>query len=195
VWPCLSLTAVEFVGSLSFHESKVLKHGHCQGTTSLIGADHGDDGIYIYGLVSTFIGRYRLIITDRHRLAIDMPSSVANDSPSSAIIDSYPLSLGPASATTRGFSLTIGTMNFYINDAGISRLLHAVEIATSAVDSALPLLAIIQQTHAVNFVSSSPAAHPGAHQAPESSSPSVGCNILHGPPPSPTTTYCIDCDG
>jgi hypothetical protein len=59
-----------------------------------IGADRGDDGIYIYGLVGSFIGCYRLVITDRHRLAIDTPSLVAIDSPSSAIIDSHPLSLG-----------------------------------------------------------------------------------------------------
>jgi hypothetical protein len=28
----------------------------------------------------------------------------------------------------------------------------------------------------------------------ESSSPSVGSNNFQDPPPSPTTTYCIDCD-
>jgi hypothetical protein len=35
--------------------SKALKHGHCRVRTSSIGADRGDDGIWIYGLTGSFI--------------------------------------------------------------------------------------------------------------------------------------------
>jgi hypothetical protein len=35
--------------------SKALKHGHCRGKTSSIGADRGDDGIWIYRLAGSFI--------------------------------------------------------------------------------------------------------------------------------------------
>jgi hypothetical protein len=41
--------------TLSFHESKAFKHGHCRGRTSSIGADREDDGIWIYRLVGSFI--------------------------------------------------------------------------------------------------------------------------------------------
>jgi hypothetical protein len=37
----------------ALHRSKVLKHGHCRVRTSSIGADRGDDGIWIYGLVGS----------------------------------------------------------------------------------------------------------------------------------------------
>jgi hypothetical protein len=37
------------------HRSKALKHGHCRDQTSPIGTDRGDDEIWIYGLVGSFI--------------------------------------------------------------------------------------------------------------------------------------------
>jgi hypothetical protein len=37
------------------HESKAHKHGHCRVRTSSIGAVCGDDGIWIYGLVGSFV--------------------------------------------------------------------------------------------------------------------------------------------
>jgi hypothetical protein len=39
----------------SLYESKALKHVHCRVKTSSIGADRGDDGIWIYGLAGSFI--------------------------------------------------------------------------------------------------------------------------------------------
>jgi hypothetical protein len=39
----------------ALHESKALKHGHCRDRTSSIGADRGDDGIWIYGLADSFV--------------------------------------------------------------------------------------------------------------------------------------------
>jgi hypothetical protein len=35
--------------------SKALRHGHCRVRTSSIGADRGDDGIWIYELAGSFI--------------------------------------------------------------------------------------------------------------------------------------------
>jgi hypothetical protein len=52
---CFRLIAVEFAGSHNaLHESKACKHGHCRGRTSSIGADRGDDGIWIYGFAGSF---------------------------------------------------------------------------------------------------------------------------------------------
>jgi hypothetical protein len=53
--PVTAATAVEFAGSLSSHESKALKHGHYRVITLSIGADRGDDGIWIYALTGSFI--------------------------------------------------------------------------------------------------------------------------------------------
>jgi hypothetical protein len=50
------LTAVEFAGfHNALHRSKALKHGHCRVRTSSIGADRGDDRIWIYGLAGSFV--------------------------------------------------------------------------------------------------------------------------------------------
>jgi hypothetical protein len=122
----------------SLHESKALKHGHCRGRTSSIGTDREDDGIWIYGLAGSFADLHRLSITNRHRLtfadrrrlAIDTLSAIDIASQSSAVINFYPRSMESALATTRGFSLTIGMLNFHINDAGISSLLPVVKTIT-----------------------------------------------------------------
>jgi hypothetical protein len=90
--------------------------------------------------------------------------------------------------------MTIDTLSFYVNEAGISRLLPVVEIATSVVRSMSSPPDVVQQTPAVDSMSSLPAAYPGARPALESSSPSIGSNILCDPPPSPTTAYCADYD-
>jgi hypothetical protein len=37
----------------SLHEPKALKHGHCRGRTSSIGADRGDDGRWIHGFTGS----------------------------------------------------------------------------------------------------------------------------------------------
>jgi hypothetical protein len=50
-------------------------------------------------------------------------------------------------ATTGGFILTIGTLNFHVDGVGISRLLPAVEIITPAVNSASPSLTDTSQTY------------------------------------------------
>jgi hypothetical protein len=41
--------------TISSHESKALKHGHCRVKTSSIGADREDDRIWIYGLTGSFV--------------------------------------------------------------------------------------------------------------------------------------------
>jgi hypothetical protein len=41
--------------TLSSHESKALKHGHCRGRISSIGADRGNDEIWIYGFADSFV--------------------------------------------------------------------------------------------------------------------------------------------
>jgi hypothetical protein len=39
----------------TLHELKALKYGHCRGRTSSIGADRGDNRIWIYGLADSFV--------------------------------------------------------------------------------------------------------------------------------------------
>jgi hypothetical protein len=91
-----------------------------------------------------------VVIDSPSLVAIDSPSSVAIDSPSSAIINFYPHSSRSASLATGGFSLTIGMLNFHVDDADVSRLLPTVEITTSTIDSASPPPAIIQKALAVD---------------------------------------------
>jgi hypothetical protein len=56
VHPLFLSEAVEFAGSHNaLSRSKAPKHGHCRGKTSSIGADRGDDGIWIYGLAGSSI--------------------------------------------------------------------------------------------------------------------------------------------
>jgi hypothetical protein len=49
--------------------SKALRHGHCRVRISSIGADRGDDGIWIYGLAGSFtiIGKIASTSTKRRR--------------------------------------------------------------------------------------------------------------------------------
>jgi hypothetical protein len=70
--------------------------------------------------------------TLHHRLS----SSAIIDSPPSTHINFYLRSSGSPSATLGGFNLTIGTLKFYIDDAGVGQLLHVVKAMTSSVDSA-----------------------------------------------------------
>jgi hypothetical protein len=56
VHPLFLSEAIEFVGSHNaLHRSKALKHGHCRVRTSSIGADRGDNGIWIYELTGSFV--------------------------------------------------------------------------------------------------------------------------------------------
>jgi hypothetical protein len=80
VHPLFLSEAVEFAGSpKALHESKARKHGHCRGRTSSIGADRGDDGIWIYELAGSFItfknvkiASGRLTRSSRHRQQPDL---------------------------------------------------------------------------------------------------------------------------
>jgi hypothetical protein len=54
----------------TLYRSKTLKHGHCWGRTSSIGADHGDDGIWIYGLAGSFVIINNVQIPSDHLICI-----------------------------------------------------------------------------------------------------------------------------
>jgi hypothetical protein len=86
----------------------------------------------------------------------------------------------------------IGMLKFHVDDTGISRLLPAVETITPVIDYASPSLFITKRVFEDDSAPASQLPPPGVGQAPESSTPSNRSNILHDPPPSPTTAYCVD---
>jgi hypothetical protein len=59
----------------------------------------------------------------------------------------------------------IGTLNFYIDNAGVGQLLPTAEAATSAVDSALELPVVIQQALTLDSMSPSPPTCSDAQQS------------------------------
>jgi hypothetical protein len=51
----------------TLHRSKALKHGHCRVRTSSIGADRGDEGIWINVLAGSFTDLHRFIAINYHQ--------------------------------------------------------------------------------------------------------------------------------
>jgi hypothetical protein len=105
---------------------------------------------------------------------VDMPSMVIIGSPTFAVTRFFPCATGSTLAITGGFKLAIDMQNFHVNDAGISRLLPAVESTAHAIDSAAPSLVVPQRVIEDNSTPASPLPSPGTGQALESSTRSVG---------------------
>jgi hypothetical protein len=121
---------------------------------------------------------------------VKTPSLVIVGSSTSAIINIFPCATGSTLSIAGVFELAIGSLNFHVDDADISRLLLIVEPTMPDVDSVVPSPAITQQAVKDNFTPVSPLLSSGMGQAPESSSPLVGSNTFQDLPLSPTTAYC-----
>jgi hypothetical protein len=123
-----------------------------------------------------------------------MPSTTIVGSPMSAVLNFFPCATGSTPAVAGGFELAIDSLTLHVDGAGISRLLPAVETIMLAADSEVPSATITQQAVKNIPSSASPPSSAGMDQALQTSTLSLGSNTIQDPPPSPTTTYCVDCD-
>jgi hypothetical protein len=108
--------------------------------------------------------------------------------PAAIIIDPTSGTMGAISATTRGFDMAFGLLNFHVDNDGIAELI-------SVSDSMPPAMAPSTSPVAEgNPSATAPPAPLEEEPRPKVSTPSVGSNDFEAPPPSPTTAYCADCD-
>jgi hypothetical protein len=161
------MIAIEFAGYLSSHESKSSSMDIVGVTPHQLAPTVGMTGSRSMGSPApspvAIDSLSPVIIDSPSPVAINLPSPVIIDSPSPVAIDSpqstrvnfFPRSLGSPLATLRGFNLMIGTLNFYIDNAGVGQLLPTAEAATSAVDSALEPPVVIQQVLTLDSMSPS----------------------------------------
>jgi hypothetical protein len=113
---------------------------------------------------------------------------VTVDTPATAIIDPISCLTGPTSTRIGGFEMTLGLFNFHVDEDSAAELISIIEPAPHAVDQ--------YALHAVKNTPSTRTPPVSAEVDPmlQTSTPSVGSNDFQDPPPSPTTTYCVECD-
>jgi hypothetical protein len=111
--------------------------------------------------------------------------STAKFSPAENVID--PTS-GTIGTVPGGYDMAFGLFNFHVDNNGAMELLSIGESA--------PLVAETTTPPAVGGKPSTSALLAPSEEEPKlkTSTPSVGSNNFEDPPPSPTTTYCVDCD-
>jgi hypothetical protein len=110
------------------------------------------------------------------------------------IVDPIPRSTGLASTKIGGFEMAFGLFNFHMDDADVVELISMTDSATPAADPTVPSTEVTQLAVENTSSSTSPPTSVKVDPTVESSTPSVGSNDFQDPPPSPSTTYCVDCD-
>jgi hypothetical protein len=120
---------------------------------------------------------------------IDTASPRAADlTPAATIIDATSSPTGAVSAVTGGFDMAFGLFNFHMDNDGVAELISISDSMLLAVaPSASPAIE-------GNPSTTMPLAPSEEEPRLETLTPSVGSNDFEDPPPSPTTTYCVDCD-
>jgi hypothetical protein len=127
---------------------------------------------------------------------IDITSpSIANltpardfDSTAATTIDPISSLMGAISARSGGFDMAFGLFNFHMGSNGAAELISISESTPLVADPSTPSAA---GGNTLTTTSPMP-----LEEEPrlETSTPSVGSNDFQDPPPSPTTTYCVECD-
>jgi hypothetical protein len=84
--------------------------------------------------------------------------------------------------------MAFGLFNFHVDNDGVAELISVRDSTPPAVDTSTSLA--IEDTPSTI----EPPAPSEEEPRLETLIPSVGSNDFQDPPPSPTTTYCIDCD-
>jgi hypothetical protein len=84
--------------------------------------------------------------------------------------------------------MAFGLFNFRVDNDGVAELISINESTPPVADPSTPL--------AIGCTPSTTTPPTPLEEDPrlETSTPSVGSNDFQDPPPSPTTTYCIECD-
>jgi hypothetical protein len=89
---------------------------------------------------------------------------------------------------TGGFDMAFGLFNFHVDNDGVAEL---ISVSDSAPPAAAPSTSLVIEGNPSTTIPLAP-----SEEEPrlKISTPSVGSNDFEDPPPSPTTTYCVDCD-
>jgi hypothetical protein len=95
---------------------------------------------------------------------------------------------GAVSAMTGGFNMAFGLFNFHVDNNGVAEL---ISVSDSMPPATAPSTSPVTEG---NPSATMPMAPLEEEPRPKVSTPSVGSNEFEAPPPSPTTTYCVDCD-
>jgi hypothetical protein len=114
--------------------------------------------------------------------------SIADLTPAATTIDPISRLTGAVSTRTGGFDMAFGLFNFRVDNDGLAELISVSDSTPPAADpSTSPVIGGNPSTK-IPLVPS--------EEEPrlENLTPSVGSNDFQDPPPSPTTTYCVECD-
>jgi hypothetical protein len=95
------------------------------------------------------------------------------------------------SAITGGFDMAFGLFSFHVDNNGVAELISIGDSAPPATTPGTPPVTGGNPSATAPLAPSAP-----LEEEPrlEDSTPSVGSNGFEEPPPSPTTTYCVNCD-
>jgi hypothetical protein len=96
--------------------------------------------------------------------------------------------MGEVSATAGGFDMAFGLFNFHVDSDRVTELISVSDLTPPAT---APSTSPVTEG---NPSATMPPAPLEEEPRPKVLTPSVGSNDFEGPPPSPTTTYCVDCD-
>jgi hypothetical protein len=114
--------------------------------------------------------------------------SVADLTPAATIIDTTSSPAGAVLVVTGGFDMAFGLFNFHVDNDGVAEL---ISVSDSTLLAAAPSASPAIEGNPPTTILLAP-----SEEEPrlETSTPSVGSNNFEDIPPSPTTTYCVDCD-
>jgi hypothetical protein len=158
-----------------------------------------NDKIDINSAIDTAVGIAvpAIIDTNPSETEVDIAGSTVIDtaSPSAAdltlaaiIIDPTSGMAGTVSAVTGGFDMAFGLFNFHVDNDAVAEL---ISVGDSTLPAAVPSASPVIKG---NPSTTTPLAPSEEEPRLETSTPLVGSNDFEDPPPSPTTTYCVDCD-
>jgi hypothetical protein len=120
---------------------------------------------------------------------IDTASPSTTDlTPAMTIVDPTSGTAGAVSTVTGGFNMAFGLFNFRVDNDGAMELISICDSAPFMAETSTPP-AIGGKPSTIALLA------PSEEESKlRTSTPSVGLNDFEDPPPSPTTSYCIDCD-
>jgi hypothetical protein len=118
----------------------------------------------------------------------DLVSALTIDSPAMAIVEPISSLTGRVLARTGGFDMAFGLFNFHVDDDGVAELISVSDSTPPAADPSA--------SSAIGGNPSTTTLLTPSEEEPrlKTSTPSVGLNDFQDPPPSPTTSYCVECD-
>jgi hypothetical protein len=122
-------------------------------------------------------------------IVIDITSSnVTNLIPAVTIVGPTSGTTGEVSAITGGFDMAFKLFNIHVDNDGVAELISVGDSAPPATTPSTPPVT------EGNPSATAPLAPLEEEPRLKDSTPSVGSNDFEDPPPSPTTTYCAECD-